>query len=90
MAEFTPGKWAAQKMPKPIGSANWQITFADDGEMVAEVVYEEADAKLMAAAKEMYEALKVAFKVMLDGSIEQQVNALKLIELAIDKAEGRE
>jgi len=37
---------------------NWQIQWSDDGECISDHVYEEADAKLIAAAPEMFEALK--------------------------------
>lgn len=37
---------------------NWQIHWSDDGECISDHVYEESDAKLIAAAPEMFEALK--------------------------------
>ena len=37
---------------------NWQIQWSDDGECISDHVYEEADVKLIAAAPEMFEALK--------------------------------
>ena len=37
---------------------NWQIQWSDDGECISDHVYEEYDAKLIAASPEMFEALK--------------------------------
>ena len=59
--KFTPGPgrvinngphWNNQRI------TNWEIAYSQDGELVAEHVYEEADAYLMAAAPELYEALE--------------------------------
>lgn len=36
----------------------FDIAWSEDGELVAEHVYEEADARLMASAKGLYEALR--------------------------------
>jgi hypothetical protein len=51
--------WKAVAYPegKKVGLANFEIHFSDDGECVAEVVHEEADAKLIAAAFDLLEAL---------------------------------
>lgn len=40
------------------------------------------------AAQDMYEALQFAFNTILDGSVGQQIIALRLIKAALDKAEG--
>ena len=36
---------------------NWQIQWSDDGECISDHVYEEDDAKLIAAAPDMFEQL---------------------------------
>lgn len=54
----TPGPWKVHKKPVRIGFAEYEIHYSDDGECVADVVYEEGDAHLIAAAPDMYKALK--------------------------------
>jgi hypothetical protein len=58
MSAHTPGPWKAYKRKEPVGYAEWEIHWSDQGECVAEVVHEEANARLIAAAPEMYKLLK--------------------------------
>lgn len=51
MGKHTKGPWRAVKMASPIGHAEWEIAWSDIGELVADVVYHEADARLIAAAR---------------------------------------
>ena len=55
LGKHTPGKWQAVKMAQQIGCAEWCVQYGDDGEHIADVVYEEADAHLIAAAPELLE-----------------------------------
>lgn len=52
--------WKAIPYPKErqLGFSTHEIHFSDDGECVAEVVHGEANAKLMAVAPELLEALE--------------------------------
>ena len=54
---FTPGPWSAVKRER-IGFAEWQVAWSPDGELVCDIVYEEADAQLIAAAPELLAALQ--------------------------------
>lgn len=56
----TPGPWRAVKKGRPIGWADWEIAWSDDGELVCDVVYTADDARLIAAAPDLLEALKDA------------------------------
>lgn len=93
MPEFTPGIWKAHKQPETDWvRETWEIHYTDDGECVAEVVHGEANARLMAASKDMYKALKKARDGMalLSGTYEEAENALLAIDAALAKAEGKE
>lgn len=52
MSNHTPGPWRLRGC-----GGGWAIDFNDDQEQVVDYVYEEADARLIAAAPEMFEAL---------------------------------
>ena len=60
MKEFkgTKGEWKAVKLPYKIGAATHEIQFNEYGECVTDGVYGEANAKLIAAAPELLEALQ--------------------------------
>ncbi len=96
MAKHTAGPWKAHELTRPIGLAKWQIHWSDDGECVADVVYEEADAKLIAAAPELLEACRMALdalgyvSVMSNNGIgiKKVYEAEELLKQAIAKAEG--
>lgn len=77
MSKFTPGPWKAVAYPagKEIGFATHEIQYGNDGECVAEVVHGEVDARLIAAAPEMLEALKdlLIWANIKDGSPSQHI-----------------
>lgn len=52
--KFTKGEWKVERF---VNNKGFEISFNDDGEVVADYVHEEADAHLIAAAPEMYEML---------------------------------
>jgi hypothetical protein len=58
--KHTPGKWKYVKTGKHHNNPdleNIEIQHGDDGECIADTVYEEADARLIAAAPEMLKIL---------------------------------
>lgn len=65
-AKHTPGPWTAYKRPEPVGYAEWEIHYGTDTECVAEVVHEDANALLIAAAPELLAALEAALTVIDD------------------------
>jgi len=91
MPNYTKGEWRVHKFYlnntwRVVGEHNWQV---------CEYIKHEADAHLIAAAPQMYEAAKVALdlvKVVLydhpDDDIAQTQK--QVIEQALAKAEGRE
>jgi hypothetical protein len=54
MSDHTPGPWKVEKE----GTRWYEIHYGEDGECVAEIVHDKADAKLIAAAPDMLEALE--------------------------------
>ena len=59
MNKFTEGEWKAFHRPEAYGQPDiYEIHWSEDGECVAEVVHGEANANVMAAAKDMYEMLE--------------------------------
>lgn len=52
LEKVTPGPWMPKELESPVGYARWEITFNADGELVAENVYDDADAQYIAAARE--------------------------------------
>ena len=60
MSNHTPGPWAARPIPNPSpsGHIGYAIDFNEDQEQVVDFVYEEADARLIAAAPDLLEALE--------------------------------
>tara|TARA_R110000772_G_scaffold258707_2_gene376038 strand:- start:492 stop:797 length:306 start_codon:yes stop_codon:yes gene_type:complete len=59
--KHTPGPWVAKKLGEYLAAMNpnlWgEVQYGNIGEVVCENVYEEADARLIAAAPDMLEAL---------------------------------
>jgi hypothetical protein len=55
---FTPGPWKAVKIDPPVGYAEYEIHYGNDGECIAEVVHDKANAQLIAAAPDLLEALE--------------------------------
>ena len=67
--EITPGPWMARRvtglgLPGQVG---WAIDYNEDQEQVVDYVYEEADARLIAAAPDLLEALDGMIKAYDDG-----------------------
>lgn len=63
MSKHTPGPWNAVNTGKHWNNPsidNWVITFNEDGEQIVDHVYEEADARLIAAAPDLLDALRDA------------------------------
>jgi hypothetical protein len=63
MSKHTPGPWEAKNVGPHWNNKeidNWIITYGKDDEQVVDHVYEEADARLIAAAPELLQACKDA------------------------------
>jgi len=91
MSKYTPGPWKAH----PTGLARsglpeYQIHWSDIGECVAEVVHGDADARLIAAAPELYAALEaiIAWEQSEDGPFAWEV--LDQAKAALAKARGEQ
>ncbi|SFP93057.1 hypothetical protein SAMN03159489_02216 [Pseudomonas sp. NFPP07] len=58
--KHTPGPWIARKTGGQgwVGQRGWAIDFNEDQEQVVDFVYEEADAKLIAAAPDLLAELQ--------------------------------
>lgn len=65
MSEHTPGPWMVRPVPNPClsGHTGYAIDFNEAQEQVVDFVYEEADARLIAAAPELLEALEMAMEI---------------------------
>lgn len=59
MSKHTPGPWVAREVSGAgwPGQRGFAIDFNEDQEQIVDFVYEEADARLIAAAPDMFEAL---------------------------------
>lgn len=89
--EHTPGPWLA--VPTDGERDSWKVIDAKDHFVIALMVDEE-DAPLIAAAPDLLEACKSAFKLprpWMDGGVtfEEWDAAIDRIEKAIRKAEGK-
>lgn len=59
------------------------------GDLVAESVFNESNAQLISAAPDLLEACKLAYKDCIGTtSIEEQINVIKVLQQAINKATG--
>ncbi|MFJ3117860.1 hypothetical protein ACIPI6_15095 [Pseudomonas protegens] len=60
MNKHTPGPWVARPVPNAgvRGHTGYAIDFNEDQEQVVDFVYEEADARLIAGAPDLLEALQ--------------------------------
>lgn len=93
---YTPGPWKAVNAgihwnnPDLI---NLQIQYGNDGECIADTVYEEADANLIAAAPDLIEALKTTLGNIQSLKICYPCTTfdpwIETVSTAIAKAEGR-
>ena len=66
MSNFTKGPWASRKVGGPAfkNQVLWAIDYNENQEQVVDFVYEESDANLIAAAPEMYAALRDCISVL--------------------------
>ena len=62
MSEFTKGKWEAERVNSPY--IIWRVTDSSRYNSVATGIYKEADARLIAAAPEMYDELYEALQLI--------------------------
>lgn len=88
-AKHTPGPWVARRvsgvgLPNQIGYA---IDFNEDQEQVVDYVYEEADARLIAAAPELLEALESLIECMRIAGCQDVVMAIRARSI-VNKAKG--
>lgn len=95
MSNYTPGPWKAVHRGKHWNNPsveNYEIWWSEDGELVVDQVYEEADAHLIAAAPELLEALKNLYAMVLGEcpSLLRDDHHDDMIRSAIAKAEGRQ
>lgn len=84
MSTHTPGPWKVRPIPNPglVGHTGYAIDFNEDQEQVVDFVYEEADARLIAAAPGLLEALEeIAQYPSLDAA-----ELMRIARAAIDKA----
>ena len=66
-AKFTNGEWRVERF---VNNKGFEISFNDDGEVVADYVYTEPDAHLIAAAPEMYKLLETLYELADNESID--------------------
>jgi len=82
-SNHTQGEWKKHKV-NSYGKEWFEIHWSKDGECVAEIVHNESDADLLAASKDMYEALKsIVFNLSLSGGVQYDI-----VKSALAKAEG--
>jgi len=86
-SNHTQGEWKKRKV-NSYGKEWYEIHWSKDGECVAEVVHNEADADLFAAAPSMLEALKGLIKRIDESGIYQATQECFAAKEAISKAEG--
>ncbi|HID7917392.1 TPA: hypothetical protein ACXIEW_002570 [Pseudomonas aeruginosa] len=89
MSNHTPGPWRLRGC-----DGGWAIDFNDDQEQVVDYVYEEADARLIAAAPELLAALQMTrdclAKCLTGGEVSAALagRALTMASEAVSKATG--
>lgn len=77
MSAHTPGPWKAHRTTHArSGLPEFEIHWSADGECVAEIVHGEADARLIALAPEMLEALKDAYPHIENDALRSGIGAL--------------
>ena len=99
--KFTPGPWYIRKTGKHWNNAeldNIEICYGKDDECICDTVYQDSDARLIAAAPDMYEALKEVVRYTAPGgarTITEAMESIKWYErvkeqinAALAKAEG--
>ena len=81
---FIPGPWKSIKIDPPVGYAEYEIHYGNDGECIAEVVHDKANAQLIAAAPDLLEALEHIHN--LPEFKDFWSNTKQMVEKAISKA----
>ena len=85
--KHTPGPWYVRPFKGP-GQITCEVCFGKDDECITDGVYENADAKLIAAAPEMLDALIYFVKRCFIGTIKSRKTLKYYIEV-IEKATGQ-
>ena len=86
-AKFTPGPWVAHETGRArSGLPEHEIHWSDIGECVAEVVHGAANADLISAAPELYEALEIILADYLDASDEWDKENQEYATTVIDQS----
>ena len=88
---FTPGPWETSRDAVPEGYTQVTIYAEADGERVATAFRTEANARLIAAAPTLYEALREALEALDDPDTtrQEQYDAADSARAALAKAEGK-
>ena len=88
-SKFTPGPWEAKNTGRHWNNNeidNWIITYGNDDEQIVDHCYEEADARLIAAAPDLLAELEsLVDKVESAGWHKSETDAARA---AIEKAKG--
>lgn len=85
MAVFTEGEWRVERF---VNGKGFEIAFNDDGEVVADYVYKESDAHLIAKSKKMYEMLESVVLHIENDSSEDIAYKYQDIKSLLDEARG--
>jgi len=90
--KHTPGPWTAYKRPEPVGYAEWEVHYGTETECVAEVVHEEGNARLIAAAPELLEVIiaMMARARKTGATLFFDSDEMRAAYAAIDKATGND
>ena len=94
MTQHTPGPWTVEPMPHPHRWLGWQVRGPSGiyvgGKLITPRIntLNEPDARLIAAAPDQNDALKVALHWLLDSdrAIGEYDNVVKIVQAAIAKA----
>jgi hypothetical protein len=83
--QHTPGPWKLRHVPERFDGSTYCVDWSDDQEEVAEIVHGEANARLIAAAPDLLEALQACFEY---GAMTGDDWVADRAEAAIAKATG--
>lgn len=89
--KHTPGPWLARKVAGTFlpGQIGWAIDYNEEQEQVVDYVYKEADARLIAAAPDLLDALENVIESWGLGLLpHEDSEALDQARAAIAKAKG--
>ena len=82
-------KYCSYKEDERVGFSTHEIHFSDDGECVAEVVHDEANAKLIAAAPELLEeSMKLIQQIKMNNYLEINGHNIKNNKSLLDLEEA--